>query len=356
MTDILRKEVMPGNELWQLLMLLAMVFVAMVAGQLARFFIERAGARRKTESGRWMLVLLRSLERAIILICFAVGLWMGFAYLTVTPSIRSVIDTVLRVLGTIAVGYLIYCLVDLVDHFLVRWTAKTGSKVDSMLLPLVGKSVRITIVALIAVQILDSISDKPITSILAGLGVGGLALALAGQETLKNVIGSLVIVADKPFEIGDRIKVGEFDGPVESVGFRSTRMRTITGNLVTIPNSDMVNRVIENIGKRTHVRHEANITVTYDTSPQKMEQALGIVREILKDHEGMRQSDPPQVHFDRFCDWALNIQMIYWYCTTDYWKYLDFAERVNMEILRKFTDAGISFAFPTQTLHVSSRS
>jgi len=221
-----------------------------------------------------------------------------------------------------------------------------------MLMPLVGKTIRFTIAVLVILQVADSLSDKPITSILAGLGVGGLAVALAGQDTIKNVFGSLVIVADKPFEIGDRIVFDGYDGPVESVGFRSTKIRTLTGHLVTIPNSELVNKSVENIGKRPHIRRLANITITYDTPPEKVQQAVEIIKEVLDNHEGMDPEYPPRVYFNEFNDWSLNILVIYWYHPPDYWAYLAFTERVNHEILRRLNEEGIEFAFPTQTVHV----
>jgi len=348
-----RKEVMPGNELWQVLLFLGVIFCAMVAGRLARLVIARFGRRFPLDEDRWVRVLLKSSERTLLLICLTVGMWLGFAYLTVSPSVREVLNTILRVMGTVAIGYLIYCLVDVVDHWLSKWTAGTVSRIDNMLAPLVGKSLRITILVVISLQVMDAISDRPITSVLAGLGVGGLAIALAGQETIKNFFGSIVIVADKPFEIGDRVKFEGFDGPVESVGFRSTRVRTLDGSLVTIPNSEMVSETIENVGKRLFIRHKAHITITYDTPPHKVEEAVQILKDILKDHEGCRPEYPPRVHFSAFNDASLNLQMIYWYHPGDYWLYLEFAHRVNLEILRRFNAAGIDFAFPTQTLYLA---
>jgi len=208
---------------------------------------------------------------------------------------------------------------------------------------------------LVIVQIFQTVSDRPLTSIIAGLGVGGLAVALAGQDTIRNFFGSLVIVGDKPFEIGDRIVVEGYDGPVESVGFRSTRIRTLEGYLVTIPNAEMVNKVVCNIGKRPHIRHMANITVTYDTPPEKVDLAVAILKEILHDHEGMHPDFPPRVFFSGFNDCSLSILMIYWYHPPDYWSYMAFTEKVNGEILKRFNDEGIEFAFPTQTIYIAGQ-
>ena len=284
---------------------------------------------------------------------FTLGLAQGTAVVVVSAKVAGMFHTTVSILMTISVAYLGYCLIDVVDAWLTRFARKTESKLDDMLVPMVRKSLRITVVVLALVQVAQILSDKPLTSIIAGLGVGGLAVALAAQESLKNFFGSLVIFADKPFELGDRIVVDGFDGPVEEVGFRSTRIRTLDGHLVTIPNGELANKTIENIGKRRYIRRIVNIGVTYDTSPEKMTRALEIIREVLKDHEGMLPDFPPRVYFNDFGESSLNIIVIYWYHPPSYWDFMAFNERFNMEILRRFNAEGIEFAFPTQTLYVA---
>ncbi|MBN1557065.1 MAG: mechanosensitive ion channel family protein, partial [Lentisphaerae bacterium] len=300
-------------------------------------------------------VLLGALARPTILAVFAAGVWVLCVgnILALDDGPATVLLTISRILNAVAVGYIVYSLVDVVDYYLGNLAGRTASRVDDVLAPLVGRSIRITVAALVVVNVAHVVSGKSVTTILAGLGVGGLAVALAAQDTIKNFFGSLVILGDKPFEIGDRVVVDGHDGPVEQVGFRSTKIRTLEGHLVTVPNAEIVNRTIQNIGKRPHIRRLANITITYDTPPDKVERALAIVREILKDHEGMDAEFPPRVFFSDFNDCSLNIMMLYWYHPPDYWAYMAFTERVNMEILRRFNAEGIEFAFPTQTLYLA---
>jgi MscS family membrane protein len=243
--------------------------------------------------------------------------------------------------------------VDVVDKGLLKFTTRTSSKMDDMLAPLVRKSLRVTIVVLALIQIATSLSDKPVTSLLAGLGVGGLAVALAAQDTLKNFFGSLVIFSDKPFDMGDRVIVDGHDGTVAEVGFRSTRIRTLEGNLVTIPNGELANKTILNIGKRPHIRRIMDIGLTYSTPPEKISRAVEIITEILDNHEGMKEEFPPRVYFNAYKDYSLNIFVIYWYHPPNYWDYMAFSEKLNLEILRRFNAEGIEFAFPTQTVHLS---
>jgi len=203
------------------------------------------------------------------------------------------------------------------------------------------------------IYILQAITGKPLNALLAGLGIGGLAVALAAQDTLKNFFGSIMIMLDKPFVVGDRVVVEGADGPVEDIGFRCTRIRTLTGHLVAVPNEKMARVNIENIGRRPSIRRLTNITITYDTPPEKVKRALTIIREILDNHEGMDPDFPPRVYFNEFNDASLNILMIYWFFPPNYWDFQAFNERVNLQIMRAFEMEGIEFAFPTTTTYLA---
>lgn len=343
---------MGGVEIWKVLVFCATILLSLVLGKLARFVMERmAKHSREQLTG----LLLKSLSRPVVMAAFTLGWWISITILiNLGPNIISMAESAGYILNAIVIGYALYSLVDIVDHYLLGLARKTKSKVDDVLAPLVGKSIRITVFVLVLLNIIQQVSGKSITTILAGLGVGGLAIALAGQDTIKNFFGSLVILMDKPFEIGERIVVDNHDGPVESIGFRSTRIRTLEGHQVTIPNSEMVNKTVQNIGKRPYIRRLANITVTYDTPPEKVQRALDIIKEILNNHEGMNPEFPPRVYFNGFNDSSLNIIMIYWYHPPDYWKYMQLSELVNLQILKRFNAEGIDFAFPTQTIHLAN--
>jgi MscS family membrane protein len=258
-------------------------------------------------------------------------------------------------LFSIAIGYMIYNLVDTIDFYLSRWSKKTDNKIDDMLVPLIRKTLRITIVIIVLVYIAENLSGKTIGTLIAGLGIGGLAVALAAQDTLKNFFASVVIMIDQPFQMGDRVLINDHDGPVEEVGFRSTKIRTLEGHLVTIPNSEVANQSVLNIGKRPYIRRLSNITITYDTPPEKVAAAVKILKEILAPHHDKMPPDfPPRIYFNDFNDWSLNILMLYWFSPPDYWAYQEFNNQVNLEILKKFNAAGIDFAFPSQTLYMAN--
>lgn len=342
-----------GNSLVRIFALFGVLLVAMIAGKITQHFSLKTAETFENKNNPIAAVALKAVAHSVVLLLFAFALKYGLLFLHMSPKVTTLADNISGVLIVLAIGWLIYCLLDLVDVTLGQMAAKTESRLDDMLVPMVRKTLRVTVVILVLVQIAQTLSDQPITSIIAGLGVGGLAVALAAQETIKNFFGSLVILADKPFELGDRIVVDGHDGPVEEVGFRSTKIRTLDGHLISIPNGELANRTIQNIGRRPYIKRVMNITVTYDTPPEKLQRAIEILRKLLKDHEGMDPELPPKVHFSDFNSDSLNILVLYWYHPPLYWDFLEFGERLNMEILRRFNDEGIDFAFPTQTLYLA---
>jgi MscS family membrane protein len=184
----------------------------------------------------------------------------------------------------------------------------------------------------------------PVMALLASAGIGGLAVALAAQDTLKNLFGTLMIMADKPFRVGERIIVGEHDGVVEAIGLRSTRIRTrFAGHLISIPNDDMARRDIENLGRRPTLFRNANIRIPLDTPRERVESAVTLIRATLENHQGMDPERVPRVFFDEFNADSFNIRMAYWYHLNEYWDFVAFNEKVNFEIIRAFEDHGIQF-------------
>ena len=189
--------------------------------------------------------------------------------------------------------------------------------------------------------------------LLASLGVGGLAVALAARPTLENLIGGLMILIDKPFQVGERVLVKGYDGNIENIGWRSTRIQLRSGPKVTIPNEEMARLDIENIDRRPFIRRLANITITYDTPPDKVEKAIQIIKGILDNHEGMDPGALPWVFFDEFNADSLNIVVYYWYNTPILEQFYKFSEKVNLQIMRAFEKEGIAFAFPTTTNYLT---
>ena len=342
-----------GNAWWQVGALFLSILLFLLAGKLARVILSRVAGRMDREKRVLTAVAFRSVSRVVLFAMVVVGIRVGIAFLTLSPGVSELAQTLISVMITVAIGLTLYHLTDVIHVALTRYTARTESSMDDMIVPIARTSLHITIIILTVLQVAQTLTGKPLTSIIAGLGVGGLAVALAAQDTIKHFFGSLVLFADKPFQIGERIVVDTFDGTVEQVGFRSTRIRTLDGHLVTVPNGDLANKMIQNIGQRPHIRRLFTISVTYDTPPAKVQRAVEILRELLDQHEGMDPAFPPQVYFKDFAAFSLDILVIYWYHPPAYWDYLAFSEKLNQQILERFNAEGIEFAFPTQTLHLA---
>lgn len=349
-------EWMHGEHLWRLVLLFAVILAGFLAGRIGRWLLLSA-ARRFDDRGRpFRGDVGRAAARGLEPLAFAIALKAGVWTLPLPDNLGHAAATATSVLFVVVVGYALYVATDILDGVLSRAFRGSTGRMNNMLIPLVRKSVRVTIVILTLLQAATLLSDKPVTSLLAGLGVGGLAVALAAQETIKNFFGSLVILADKPFDIGDRVTVEGHDGTIESVGFRSTRLRTLDGHLVTLPNGELANKTLLNISRRPYIRRNTTLALPYDTPPDRVRRAVEIAQEILRDHEGQRPELPPRVFFRELAASALEIQMIYWYHPPDFWRFVALNERVNLELIRRFRAEGIEFAFPTQTVHLKTAS
>ncbi len=273
----------------------------------------------------------------------------------IRPRIEDNWTAVARVIGAIAAAYALYRLVDVIEYYLGRLVGKTETKLDDMLVPIVRKALRITIAIVAVLLIAENVlgGDK-VKSLLFSAGIGGIAIALAAKETIANFFGSVTIFADRPFQINELVRVDGHYGPVEDVGFRSTRIRTLEGHLVTVPNSVIANSIVENVGRRPFIRRTSNITITYDSGHTKAKRAVEIIKEVLGGVPEVNRDPetPPRVYFSDFNDWSLNIYMSYWVRPPDHWVYHEVNERVNVEIMKRFEAEQIEFAFPSQTLYV----
>ena len=342
-----------GNTIWQYASLFFIILGLLILWQISLFFLRRFADRFEEKGRKLISITIHAVMKSLLLFYLVIGLKVGIALLTMAEPVSLFFQTVVSILFIAAVARLVYAMVDIVDARMRDLAASSESTVSEMLTSLIGRSIKIIVVIIALLQVVTLLIDKPLTSVLAGLGIGGLAFALAAQDTLKNFFGSLAIFTDKPFLIGERVVVDGYDGPVEDVGLRSTRIRTLEGHLVSVPNGELASKTIQNIGRRQYIRRLFNIGITYDTPPEKVDRALEIVRDILKDHEGMNPEFPPRVYFNEFNSDSLNILVIYWYHPPNYWDFLQFGEKINLEILNRFNSEGIDFAFPTQTLHLA---
>jgi MscS family membrane protein len=193
----------------------------------------------------------------------------------------------------------------------------------------------------------------PLTTLLAGAGVGGLAVALAAQDSLKNLFGSMMIILDKPFSVGDRIIVKGYDGIVEEIGLRSTKIRLLTGHQAAVPNDELARADIENVGRRPYIRRTAVLEMPSNTPVAKVKRALEIVSAVLENHEGMADDFPPRVFLRDLKESSIGIFIIYWYHPPNYWDFLAFSQKINLQIMEELEAEQIPFASPALTIEMS---
>ncbi len=337
-----------GWQSWQWVMLLVFMGLAYLAALVPTWLMGLLLRRKDTELSNQAALIISGPGRLV--------LWILLMYY---PLIHIIgLSTTMRAVhrvGTLTIIVVTWTVIRLIDLVFNWWAIrlrKRGQDATTVVLRPVRKIFKIVIVLFAVLLWLDNIGYN-VSTLLAGLGVGGIAIALAAQDTLKNFLGSLMIFLDKPYEVGERIVVQGHDGVVEEIGLRSTKMRLLTGHQTTIPNDEMARIDIENIGRRPHIRRLTNIALRYDTPLEKIEKAVRIIEDILENHEGMDPEFPPRVYFNEFNKDSLNIIMLYWYHPPAYWDFLAFNQRVNTQIMREFEKEGIKFALPSTTTYLT---
>ena len=339
---------------WRYLLVLGVLILVYVGMRfVGQFLSTMTVAIKYVEEKTCLRIVLQAALWPIRLLLGAVAVYAAAMILVLPDTANRVAEIITGTLGTLAVIFFVYRLMDILEYELGKMAQKEDTLIDNTLVQMIRMFARIIVILVGGIYLMRAVSGKPMSTLIAGLGIGGLAIALASQDTLKNFFGSLMIILDKPFKIGDRVVTGGYDGVVEQIGFRSTRVRTFTGHQVTVPNEKIATASVENIGRRPSIRRLTNITITYDTPVEKVEKAVAIVREILENHEGMDPEFPPRVYFNEFNDTSLNIIMMYCYFPPNYWDFLGLSERINLKTTRAFEAEGIEFAFPTTTTYLA---
>lgn len=245
--------------------------------------------------------------------------------------------------------YLVYISINAFGSLLAFWASQTESETDDQLVPFATKSLKVVTLILGFLMVLQNLGVN-VVSLLAGLGIGGLALALAAQETVANVFGSITILLDGPFKVGDHIKVADIEGTVEDIGFRSTRIRTFYNSVVTIPNSLVAKEKIDNMGMRPVRRFRQTLGIHYDTPVAKIEEFCENLRYLFKQHDKV-VTETSQVAFNGYADSALNILTNVHLAVLTGEEELKVQQEINLQILEISRKIGVEFAYPTRTIY-----
>ncbi len=343
------------TEWWGWVALLGCIFLGVIAGRVTSGLMRKTADRAQGRGAVAAATVVRSAATPASLFLITVGISIGLGFIDLQPVASSLRNKVLTFLYVLAVAWFLFNLVDLIDIWVRNLATRTKSHIDDQLAPLIRKTLRIFLVILVGLYTAQNIFNQDVTAWLTGLGIAGLAVSLAAQDSLRNLFGSITILLDKPFEVGDRIVFDGFDGPVEEIGFRSTRMRNFDGELITVPNSKFIEGSVRNVTKRPTIRRVMDVSVEYGTSPELMRQAVEAIRKILDEPEICLKLDwektPPRVHFNEMKADNLNIRVSYWFSDpADWWGFNDLAQHVNLRVMEELTAIGVPFAFPTQTM------
>ena len=337
-----------GNTIGDWLISAAIIIGGYLFSRILYWFISNIvmKATKKTKT-KLDDILVETLEKPIILAVVLASFWYGIKYLTLSTGNEEFMDRVFYVAITFDVSWFLVRTIDgIIVNYLTPLVEKSESDLDDQLLPLIRKSIKIAIWSIAVIVGLNN-AGYNVGALLAGLGIGGIALAMAAKDTVANLFGGVTIFTDKPFTLGDRVVADGFDGTIEAIGFRSTRLRTLEGRIVTIPNTTFTSSSIENISTEPNRKIGLDLGLTYDTTPEQMKLAKVILKDIVEAHQDFLDEDFVNI-FNGFGDFSLNLKFIYYVKKgADIWMAID---TINQEVLERFNEAELDFAFPTQTI------
>ncbi len=340
-----------------LILFITLVFKRLIVNVVIRAF-EKKTESTKTEWDNALLVALRPPLNTLIL---TYGIWLAVKVLPLPKkpvNIERFVESSGHMIILVLGAWLLIRLVNVVNIVLQKKAADPKHWLDVSLVPLISSSLRILVVITSGIVIAQNLGYS-VSGLVASIGLGGAALALASKDTLSNLFGSLMIIVDKPFSVGDWIKGGDFEGVVEEIGFRSTRIRTFGKTIENIPNNLLANIKVENMDRRKdrglNVRRiKMTLGVTYSTTADQMERAVEAIREILEHDEGVDQRMTTLVNFTDFGSSSLDIFLYFFSNNADWAYYLDVRQRVNLKIMRKLEEMGLEVAFPSSSVYIES--
>ncbi len=343
-----------GLHLWQHLGILIVITLSFLLHKLLSFLFRRLLYRGASQLGYTKLVrpYLLPVAKPLSLFVVFVFIMVVFPVLQLPVEAARYINYGFRAILPFFATVVFYKLVDVFSLYLESLAGKGDSSLDNHVIPIIRKVLRVFVVIVGGLFILQNL-DINITALLAGISIGGLALALAAQDTLKNFFGSLMIFIDKPFSVGHWITSGDLDGTVEEVGFRSTRIRTFRNSLTYVPNGKLADSTIDNHGLRKYRRFFMHIAITYDTPPDLIEVFVEGLRKIVERHPRTRK-DFYIVEFNEMGDFSLKVMFYIFFAVPTWPEELKARHEVLIEIVRLAEKLGIRFAFPTQTLHMEN--
>ncbi|MEO1897771.1 MAG: mechanosensitive ion channel family protein [Cycloclasticus sp.] len=338
-------------ENWKWLGILLIIALGIVADKLTSFLLQFVVKRfRQTTKTPAFKDTPTDMLRPLAMLIMAAIWWTGLNLLALPDQAMIILLVAVKVLAGIAGVWGAYRLVDLITLYLRHQADLTDNKVDDVLVPLIRKTLKV-FVTVIGITFVASNLNLNVSSLLASLGLGGLAFALAAKDVVQNLFGSITVIMDQTFHAGDWIVVDDIEGSVEEIGLRSTKIRTFYDSLITLPNAIFITAKVDNMGQRRYRRLKCNVSLTYDTPPDKIEAFCEGVRELIRLHPYMRK-DYFHVYLNSLGASSLDVLVYVFWETPDWSTELRERQRFLLDILRLAKAQQIDMAFPTQTLHL----
>jgi MscS family membrane protein len=341
-----------GLALWQWIGLAVVVVLAWLIGRLGAWLFAWFGAKIAGRTATGLDDELLARVRSPLRMLASVGLArVGILPLDLPSDIQRLAYQVMLALFAFALVWAALRSIDVISSHLLRapWAAERPS--TRSLLSLVGRIAKALVVVIAGIGFLSGLG-LPVASLLAGLGIGGIALAFGAQKTVENLFGAIAIGVDRPFREGDFVKVEDnVLGTVEVVGLRSTRIRTLDRTIVTLPNGRLSDMRIETFTLRDRIRMLTTLNLVYETTAAQLQQVLAGIERLLREHPSVWK-DEISVRFVQFGASSLDIEIMCWFTTTDFNVFKQMRQEVLLGIMKVVEDAGSAFAFPTRTVHV----
>jgi len=341
-----------GMAIWQMLGLAAAIVITLACVIFCYYLYIRLGARyiRKAPLKHFLTLLL---PVAAVFLIRGLG-HFGQDYLGLRSNALYVLSFTISVIVLLALMFVVWAAGSRLASLIIANPRINPRGLDAQFIRIIS---RLTAMVLVVILFLEggNFLGIPLTTLMASAGVGGLAFALAAQDMLKNLFGTIMLLTDKPFRVGERIVFGKYDGVVEDIGLRSTRLRLLTGHQATIPNDELARTDIENVGRRPHIRRVTDIHIPLDTSRGKLEHAVEIVRQTVNEGRDWPAEFPPRIYFLDFQPDAFVVRMMYWFAPADYWEFLEVGEKINFAIFRRFEENGVRFSLPLRLTSASAQ-
>lgn len=292
----------------------------------------------------------RRLDRVILGAFLAVALLIGVPLLDLDPEIEDTATVAARVLGAVCGGLLLLRGIAIVGDYLFEKAELTETRLDDQLIPMVRQTANVFVVVVGTLFVLSNL-DVNVGALIAGLGIGGIAVALAAQDSLRNLFGGIMILADRPFQVGDWIVIGDVEGTVEKVGFRSMRVRTFKSSLITVPNARVTDTNVDNMGLRQFRRYDTTLHLPLDTPPDVVQAFCEGVRALLRSNELVRK-DYYFCELEAIGDSTLDVLLYCFFAAPDWNAELRAKHILNLDVLRLAQSLGITLSPPASTVRL----